>query len=84
MKPSDSPTIRLYGALDVAALLGTTTAALAQQRYEKRGPAFLKFGASVRYREVDLLDYLARSLVPTDDSPTPRSVTTLGDLMGAR
>ena len=84
MKPPQSPTVRLYRALDVATLLGTTTAALAQQRYEKRGPAFLKFGSSVRYREVDLLDYLSANLVPTVDSPAPRPVDMLDGLMGAR
>jgi len=84
MKSSQSPVVRLYGAPDVAALLGTTTAALAQQRYERRGPAFLKFGSSVRYREVDLLDYLSANLVPTDDSPAPRPVRLLDELMGAR
>lgn len=84
MKSPQSPTVRLYRARDVATLLGTTTAALAQQRYEKRGPAFLKFGASVRYREVDLLDYLAANLVPTDDSPAPRPVNMLDELMSAR
>lgn len=43
---------------DVAAYLGTSVGALAQQRYRGHGPRFVKTGKSVRYRRSDINAWL--------------------------
>lgn len=56
----------------VAELLNTTEAGLAQMRYRGRGPKFVKIGRKVLYRWSDVRDYLdANTCQRTDD---PRGV----------
>ena len=43
---------------EVASYLGTSVAALAQQRYQGRGPKFIKTGRLVRYRRSDIKAWL--------------------------
>lgn len=43
---------------EVASYLGTSVAALAQQRYRGRGPKFIKTGKLVRYRRSDIKAWL--------------------------
>jgi hypothetical protein len=43
----------------LAAFLQTTEAALAQDRYLRRGVPWVKIGARVRYLRADVLNYLA-------------------------
>ena len=52
----------------VAELLDTTEAGLAQMRYRGTGPRFVKVGKKVLYRWSDVRDYLdANTLQRTDD-----------------
>lgn len=46
-------------ARELAPLMGTTEAALAQDRYRRRGIPYVKFGARVRYLRADVARYLA-------------------------
>jgi predicted site-specific integrase-resolvase len=38
--------------------LGVAVQTLRNWRHVRRGPAYIKFGRNVRYREEDLLDYI--------------------------
>lgn len=44
---------------DVASLIGSTEAALAQDRYQGKGIPFTRIGRRVRYLRADVLVYLA-------------------------
>ena len=46
-------------ARELAPVVGTTEAALAQDRYRRVGIPYVKFGARVRYLRVDVARYLA-------------------------
>ncbi|GGK89926.1 hypothetical protein JOE58_000762 [Curtobacterium luteum] len=48
---------------EAAAFLLTTVGTLAQWRYLRRGPAYIKVGRSVAYRLSDLLDYVEQTRV---------------------
>lgn len=48
---------------DVAGLIGSTEAALAQDRYLGRGIPFTRVGRRVRYLRADVLSYLAANRV---------------------
>ena len=56
-----------YAALlkpaEAASFLLTSVGTLAQWRYLRRGPAYIKVGRSVAYRLSDLLDYLEQTRV---------------------
>jgi hypothetical protein len=55
-------------AAQVAPVLDTTEAGLAQMRYRGTGPRFVKRGRRVLYRWSDVRDYLnANTLQRTDD-----------------
>ena len=45
--------------VDVARVMQTTTNALAQDRFLKRGLPYIKYGSRVRYLKADILVYLA-------------------------
>ena len=47
----------------VAEHLGTTVNSLAQDRYNKRGLPYTRFGGRIRYLRADVLDYLAANRV---------------------
>jgi hypothetical protein len=67
--PADIDTAR---PSQVAPVLDTTEAGLAQMRYRGTGPRFVKRGRRVLYRWSDVRDYLdANTLQRTDD---PRGV----------
>jgi len=52
----------------VAEVLDTTPAGLAQMRYRGTGPRFIKRGSRVLYRWSDIADYLDKNtLTRTDD-----------------
>ena len=53
----------LLDGKQTAELLGCTEAALALWRKERRGPAYLRLGRLIRYREVDLLSWIESSRV---------------------
>jgi hypothetical protein len=46
-------------ALELAPVMRTTEAALAQDRYRRRGIPYVKFGRRVRYLRTDVARYLA-------------------------
>lgn len=49
---------QLLTPAELAEYLSTTTANLAQLRYLGKGPAFIKAGRSIRYRESDVQAWL--------------------------
>lgn len=59
----------LYTAAQTAEWLGTSVGTLAAWRYEGRGPAFVKVGRNVRYRETDVKAWLAEQ-TRTSTAPT--------------
>jgi hypothetical protein len=46
-----------------AEILGLGIQTLRNLRYMRKGPAYVKMGRSVRYRVIDLLDYIEKHLV---------------------
>lgn len=54
---------RLLTIEEVSALLGMSRGALAQMRYEGRGPKFVKLSAkAIRYRECDISAWIESML----------------------
>jgi len=53
---------------EAAALLRCSRFALVRFRQERRGPAFVRVGKLIRYRQSDLLDYLAERTVRPEAS----------------
>lgn len=53
---------------EVAELLGVPVARLAEWRYKRSGPAFVKVGRQPRYRTEDLDAWLTARTVPTSES----------------
>ncbi|WP_096287123.1 helix-turn-helix transcriptional regulator [Mycobacterium ahvazicum] len=53
----------------VAPVLGTTEAGLAQMRYRGTGPRFVKVGRKVVYRWSDVRTYLEANTVQRTDDP---------------
>ncbi len=49
----------------VAKIFHTTPAALGQQRYQRKGPRYVKVGERVFYRRSDIRDYLDSRTVNT-------------------
>lgn len=59
--PAPAPTAnlpRLLTTIEVAEILRLDEASLRRWRMVGRGPKFVKFGTTVRYRETDVIDYL--------------------------
>lgn len=54
---------RMLNATDVAEVLGTTTGRLANMRSVGIGPAWVKVGASVRYRTEDLEAWITANTI---------------------
>ncbi len=56
----------VYNEQEAAAILGCSVAMLRKCRLLRRGPAYIKVGRLVRYREADLAAYLdANRIDPT-------------------
>lgn len=55
---TDIPLADVVKPKDLAEYIGTTEAALAQDRYLGRGLPYLKTGCRVRYSKVDVIAYL--------------------------
>jgi hypothetical protein len=53
----------------VAELLNTSEAGLAQMRYRGHGPKFVKIGRKVLYRWSDVRDYLNANTIQRTDDP---------------
>jgi hypothetical protein len=53
----------------VAELLNTADAGLAQMRYRGTGPKFIKVGKKVLYRWSDVRDYLDTNTIQRTDDP---------------
>ncbi|MDT5372176.1 MAG: hypothetical protein QOC62_6607 [Mycobacterium sp.] len=53
----------------VAPVLNTTEAGLAQMRYRGTGPRFVKVGRKVVYRWSDVRDYLSANTLQRTDDP---------------
>lgn len=49
---------KLLSPTEVAELLGVTVGYLATRRFERKGPPFVKVGASVRYRTSDVVEWV--------------------------
>lgn len=64
-------TADLLNAKQVARRLGVTEGSLSQMRFHSRGPAYVKLGRAVRYREVDIVEYINRSVRATVDAQNP-------------
>lgn len=62
MKDIDTP-----GA--VADYTGVPVSTLAQWRYLERGPRFVKVGRMVRYRRIDIDEWLTANTVNTKEQP---------------
>lgn len=56
----------------VAAVLNVRPDTLSQWRFANRGPAYVKIGRLVRYREDDLTAWLEAMRVPSVDAPGRR------------
>ena len=71
VKPSGGIQLeKLYTTNELAEHLETNQGTLANWRTSGIGPRFVKVGASVRYREADVEDWLeSRSAVTTADAP---------------
>lgn len=48
----------LLNEIQLAETLGMSVAALRRWRYENRGPAWVKLGSAVRYKQDAVLDWL--------------------------
>jgi hypothetical protein len=59
--PEDLPPVAK--AAQVAVVVQTTEAALAQDRYRRRGIPYVKIGGRVRYLREDVLGYLSANRV---------------------
>ena len=58
----------LMTSSQVSAWLGVTSAALAQMRYQRRGPDFIRIsGQRVRYRREDVEQWISRRLIHQDE-----------------
>ncbi|WP_298589507.1 AlpA family transcriptional regulator [uncultured Kocuria sp.] len=57
-----APTDKLLTPAELADYLGTTTGNLAQFRYRGTGPAFVKVGRRVLYRESDVTAWIAANV----------------------
>lgn len=53
------PPDKLIRDSQVAEIFGTTTGVVRNWRWRRRGPRYVKMGASVRYRVADVRAYLA-------------------------
>lgn len=62
------PHPELMKTAEAAAFLRVSPHFLHRARSRGYGPRFLRFGGAVRYRRDDLLDYIAESIVDTDDT----------------
>ena len=61
LKPEELPAIAT--AAQVAAVLQTTPASLAQDRYRRRGVPWTKIGGRVRYLRADVLKFLEENRI---------------------
>lgn len=63
---------------DLAQLLGKSTGTVRRWRYgaENEGPAYIKVGGTVRYRQEDLQDWLTASRVETSQSTVPTDASS--------
>jgi len=53
---------KLLTPKEAAKLLNLSVSTLAKRRQEKKDPPFVKFGKSVRYREVDLDEFIKSNI----------------------
>lgn len=60
---------RLLTEAELSELTGVPVATLIDWRYRRKGPAFVKLGARVRYRESDVDAWLAERTVHTSEMP---------------
>lgn len=60
---------RLLSEAELSELTGVPVPTLIDWRYRRKGPAFVKLGARVRYRESDVEAWLAERTVATSDMP---------------
>ena len=56
----------LLTEIDVAEHIGVSLQTVRRWRRERLGPAFVKMEASVRYRQEDLDEFVARSVIKTN------------------
>lgn len=54
---------------DVADIVHTTAAQLAQMRYRGGGPRYVKFGKKILYRRTDIEAYIEANLYARTDQP---------------
>lgn len=58
---------RLLNTRDAAKLLGVSTAWLERKRWQRQPPRYVRIGGpggrAVRYREIDLLDYIEENTI---------------------
>lgn len=68
LPPAPTTLSPLLDGRQAAALLGCTRNALEQWRQRSVGPAYVRVGALIRYRETDLVDWIERQTQQTRDT----------------
>ncbi|MFN4164345.1 MAG: helix-turn-helix domain-containing protein [Ferrovibrio sp.] len=63
---------KLYSTAEFAQFLGVHEQSVVRLRWQKRGPAYLKTGKIVRYRESDIQAWLAKLTIASDGKPIRR------------
>ncbi len=63
--PTGSPTAALMSTDEAAKYLSAKPLTLVAWRHKKQGPAYVKMGGQVRYRQGDLDAYIAQSVRTT-------------------
>ena len=58
----------LLDSREAAVRIGKSLSWLNTQRSKGRGPRYVRIGSNVRYRAIDLDDFLAGSVIETEDS----------------
>jgi len=71
MNPTTPTPAEMLNERDAADLLGLRPPTLRAWRFQRRGPAFVRLGRSVRYKRADLLEFLDGATVQPGATPTP-------------
>lgn len=79
IRPEATATVELVALVEpheVSQYLGVPLGTLANWRYQRRGPAFVRYGRLVRYRAEDITAWLQANLALTGDVGAPNRAST--------